>query len=156
MRATFVCGTSVAVSVAAHALAGGTAPGQGIVVLLAAVALAAGVLTAGTRLPVPLALAAGQVIGHLVLALEEGHLHMPGPGMFLAHVAAVAVAALLVRGAESGCRVALAALRRIVPDLYSAQPVRLAGANPPAYRPRIRHSVLVLGGSGTRGPPVTV
>ncbi|MEE2031762.1 hypothetical protein [Rhodococcus chondri] len=156
MRAAFVCGTSIAVSVAAHALAGGEAPGQAGAVLLVAVAVAVGVLAGGTRLSVPLALAAGQVIGHLVLALDEGHLHVPGPVMFFAHVVAIAVAALLVRGAESGCRVALAALRRIVPDLYSAAPVRLEGSTPPAYRTRVRRGVLLAGGRGTRGPPVTV
>ncbi len=156
MRAVFVCGISATLSVAAHAVAGGAVPHQDVLVFLAGLAVASGMLAAETRLPVPLLLVLGQVAGHLVLGLHDGHLHTPTPEMFVAHTAAVAVAALLVHGAEKGCEVALAALHRMVPELFRALPVAVAEPTRIAHRPRMGPGVLLVGGVGSRGPPAVL
>ncbi|EME64437.1 hypothetical protein G352_12679 [Rhodococcus ruber BKS 20-38] len=156
VRGAFVGGMSGAVSVAAHALAGGSVPGQVPAVLLLAAAVTVGLLAAGTRVPIVGVLAAGQVIGHGALSLDAGHLHVPGPGMLAAHAGAILVAALLVRGAEYGCRVGLAALVRAVPVSFAPAPVAVPTWTPVAHRPRLRRGLLVAAGLGTRGPPVTV
>ncbi|MEU5841097.1 hypothetical protein [Rhodococcus sp. NPDC047139] len=156
VRAIFVCAMSVTLSIAAHAFAGGAVPHQDIVVLLLGVAVISGVLAAETRVPVPLLLVLGQVVGHLVLGLHDGHLHTPALGMLLAHLGAVAVAAVLVQGAETGCGVAFAALRRLLPRLYRALPVAVAEPAPTGYRLRIGPGLLLVGGSGCRAPPTVL
>lgn len=150
-------GTSGAVSVAAHALGGGALPAQGPAVLLVAAAIAAGVLAAATRLPVVATLVAGQLLGHATLTLDAGHTHLPGAAMLAAHAAAVAVAAVLIRGAEHGCRVALGALRRLTPRPFVAAEIPAPVVRPVSYRPRTRRVLLPAAGLATRGPPaVTV
>jgi hypothetical protein len=154
MRGGFVGGASGAVSIAAHAAAGGAVPGQSAAVLLLLASVAVGAVAAGTRLPVIAVLAAGQVVGHLALALEFGHMHVPSPAMVAAHIAAVGVAAFLITGAERGCRIALAALHRLVPRGYNAPPVRSRITPCVAHRPHTRRVLLPAAGLGTRGPPV--
>ncbi|APE11235.1 MULTISPECIES: hypothetical protein [Rhodococcus] len=156
MRAVFVSGISAALSIAAHAFAGGAIPHQDALVFLLGLAFAVGVLTGKTRLPVPLVLVLGQVAGHLVLGLHDGHLHTPGSGMMSAHAVAVLLAAVLVRGAEKGCEAALAALRRIVPETYRTLPVAVAEPVPTIHRPDIGPGVLLVGGTGSRAPPVVL
>ncbi|MDX5311278.1 MAG: hypothetical protein LPK23_07925, partial [Rhodococcus sp. (in: high G+C Gram-positive bacteria)] len=101
-------------------------------------------------------LAAGQVVGHGALSLDAGHVHVPGPGMLAAHAGAIVVAALLVRCAEHGCRVGLAALARAVPMSFAPAPVAVPAWTPVVHRPRLRRGLLVAAGLCTRGPPVTV
>lgn len=156
MRAVFVCGISATLSVAAHAVAGGAVPHQDVLVFLAGLAVASGMLAAETRLPVPLLLVLGQVAGHLVLGLHDGHLHTPTPEMLVAHAAAVAVAALLVHGAEKGCEVALAALCRILPELFRALPVAAAESTRITHRPHVGPGIGHVGGVGSRGPPAVL
>ncbi|BDB58232.1 MULTISPECIES: hypothetical protein [Rhodococcus] len=156
IRAVFVCGISATLSVAAHAVAGGAVPHQDVLVFLAGLAVASGMLAAETRLPVPLLLVIGQVAGHLVLGLHDGHLHTPTPGMLVAHATAVAVAVLLLRGAEKGCEVALAALCRMLPELFRALPVAVAESARVIHRPRVGPGVRLVGGMGSRGPPVVL
>jgi hypothetical protein len=156
VRAGFVGGSSAAVSIAAHAVAGGAAPGQSSVALLLAVASVVGVTAAGTRLPVIAVLTVGQILGHLALALESGHMHVPSPTMVAAHIAAVGVSAVLIIGAERGCSIALAALHRLVPRGYTVPPVRSRVTPWVAHRPRTRRVLLPAAGLGTRGPPAVV
>ncbi len=156
MRAVFVSGISASLSIAAHAVGGGAVPHQDALVLLLGVALVAGVLAAESRVPVPLLLVLGQMAGHLVLGLHDGHLHTPGPGMLVAHAGAVVVAALLVRAAEKGCGAALAVLRRLVPQEYRALPVAVAEPVRTVYRPRVGPGARLVGGTGSRGPPVVL
>lgn len=156
MRGGFVGGTSGAVSIAAHAAAGGATPGQSSVVLLLMAAVAVGAVAVGTRLPVIVVLTVGQIIGHLVLALESGHMHVPSLTMVAAHIAAVGVAAVLILGAERGCDIALAALHRLVPRGYSAPPVRSRVTPWVVHRPHTRRVLLPAAGLGTRGPPAVV
>lgn len=156
LRAVFVSGISVALSIAAHALGGGAVPEQDTVVLLLGVALASGALAAQRRLPIALPLVCGQLAGHVVLGLQDGHLHAPTLAMVSAHALAVAVAAVLVRGAEWGGGIALAALHRLLPDLHRPAPVAVPGSTGTVYRPRVGRGVLLVGGVGSRGPPVVL
>ncbi|MBS9374539.1 hypothetical protein [Rhodococcus sp. B50] len=156
VRAVFVCGLSATLSIAAHAVAGGAVPQQDALVFLAGLAVASGMLAAETRLPVPLLLVLGQIAGHLVLGLHDGHLHTPAPGMLVAHAVAVAVAALLVRGAERSCEVALTALCRMIPALFRALPVTVAESIRITDRPRVGPGVRLVGGVGSRGPPAVL
>ena len=154
LRGGFVGGTSGAVSIAAHAAAGGAAPGQSSAVLLLLAAVAVGALAMGSRLPVIAVLAVGQVLGHVVLALGSEHMHMPSHAMVAAHVAAVGAGAFLITAAERGCRIALAAVHRLVPRRYNAPPVRSRVVPCVAHRPHARRVLLPAAGLGTRGPPV--
>ncbi|MFD6675851.1 hypothetical protein ACFWDA_15975 [Rhodococcus zopfii] len=155
VRGGFAGATSGAVSIAAHALGGGGTPTQSAVALLIATTLAVGVVAAGTRLPLAGVLVAGQVLGHLVLSFDAGHAHIPGPAMIAGHAAATAVAALLVAAAERGCRIAIAALRRVAPKPFTPLPVPVA-APAPSFRPPVLRGLLRSAGIVPRGPPVTV
>ncbi|MFD6894236.1 hypothetical protein ACFWB0_06770 [Rhodococcus sp. NPDC060086] len=152
-RGCFVGGTSGAVSIAAHAAGGGATPGQGSVALLLAAAVAVGATAAGTRLSAIAVLTVGQILGHIALVLESGHIHVPSLAMVAAHIAAVGVAAVLIIGAERGCSIALAALHRLVPRGYTAPPVRSRVTPWVEHRPRTRRVLLPAAGLGTRGPP---
>lgn len=154
MRGGFAGATSGAVSIAAHGLGGGGTPSQSTVALLIATTLALGVSAAGTRLPVGVILGTGQVLGHVVLTFDDGHTHVPGPAMILAHGVATVVAALLVVAAERGCRRALTALCRIA----STPPPRLVVPTVVPIPPRIPvlRSIFRAAGIAPRAPPVTV
>ncbi|WP_420750977.1 hypothetical protein [Rhodococcus sp. O3] len=154
LRGGLTGAVSGAVSIAAHALGGGGTPSQSAVALLIATTLAVGVVAAGTRLPVAAVLVAGQVLGHLVLSLDTGHLHVPGPAMIAGHAVAIAVAALLVAAAERGCRFVLASLRRVAPTQFT--PLRVPGAVLVAPRPPVLRGLRRSVGIVPRGPPVTV
>jgi hypothetical protein len=162
MRGAFVGSTSGAVSVAAHALGGGTAPAESSVVLLMLGCAAVGAVIASVRvnrhqlLVVAAALALGQAIGHLALEMGAVHLHGPqlGPEMVAAHAAAVAVTAVLIRAGEHGCVCALSALSRRVPTPFAEAPVPAPIAVcVPADSQAPARWLLVGSGTGTRGPP---
>lgn len=156
MRAVFVSGISAALSIAAHAFAGGAFPDQDALVLLLGLAVASGVLAAETGLAVPAVLVLSQAAGHLLLGHHDGHLHAPALGMITAHAAAVLVAAVLVQAAEKGCETALAVLRRIIPALYRVLPVTVAEPARPAHRPRIGPGIRLVAGTGSRAPPMVL
>ncbi|WP_231496678.1 hypothetical protein [Rhodococcus sp. UNC363MFTsu5.1] len=162
MRGAFVGSTSGAVSVAAHALGGGTAPTESSVVLLVLGCAAIGAAIASVRvdrhqlLIVAAALTLGQAIGHVALAMGAVHPHGPqlGPAMVAAHAAAVAVSALLIRAGERGCVAALSALTRRIPAPFVEAPVPGPVADcVPSDGPMPARWLLVGSGTGTRGPP---
>ncbi|CAN5401856.1 hypothetical protein BH10ACT9_BH10ACT9_23300 [soil metagenome] len=151
-----------ALAVAAHAVAGGGWPTGGAAVLLASVAAVVGLIAsadraAGTPNLVAL-LAAGQLAGHLSLAIA-GHLHdetsgLPTTLMLLTHAVAVLVGAALV----SGCERLGSALSRVVrrcvrlactPSDGRATAVRLDG-HP------WQHVLLIAASISHRGPPARV
>ncbi len=157
LRGGFVGATSGAVGIAAHALGGGGLPGQGTAVLLVAAAVVAGTIAASTRIPVVVILAAGQVLGHGTFTLGSGHAHAPSPAMIAAHVAAVGVAALLVSGAERGCRLAVSAVGRLVRNVLTVPAWQVPATVPVPERPDRLRAVVALVGRSVRGPPaVTV
>ncbi|NLG55424.1 MAG: hypothetical protein GX542_07210 [Rhodococcus sp.] len=97
---------SGAFAVAAHAAAGGGLPHSSSLTLLAAACVGLGVLVAQrTPRSVPAftaaALAVGQLLGHLVLAVETpGHALVPSGMMLAAHAVATVVCASAVSAAE--------------------------------------------------------
>jgi hypothetical protein len=152
---------TAALAFAAHGLAGGGLPSASGAALLAVLSATVGgvvVVTArarGTRVLVAL-LGAGQLVGHLVLAVA-GHGHhssgMPLVPMLLAHIIAVAVGALLIAASGRLCAAVCTALRR-----FSRGPRQLASA---AATPAVRgdqpmRALLLLAASiSHRGPPVS-
>ncbi|MGW6374841.1 hypothetical protein ACWFRB_02095 [Rhodococcus sp. NPDC055112] len=162
MRGAFVGSTSGAVSVAAHALGGGTAPAESSVVLLMLGCAAVGAAVASVRVArhqllfVAAALTLGQAIGHAALAMGAVHLHGPqlSPQMVAAHAAAVAVTAVLIRACERGCVCALSALSRRVPAPFTeVQALVPVAVCVPSDSPTPARWLLVGSGTGTRGPP---
>lgn len=154
--------TSAAVSIGAHAVGGGRSLSESSIVLLllgcAALGFAASYVDVNRHELkfLMLTLSVGQVVGHVTLALGADHHHglQLGPGMVAAHVAAVVIAAGLIRASGRGCAVALAALCRIIPTPFR-EPV--IGSPSPAgiciSRPRAARWLLVGSRIGTRGPP---
>ncbi|MBF6170601.1 hypothetical protein IU476_03855 [Nocardia blacklockiae] len=136
MRGASVGAAAGVVSIAAHALGGGmVTPGSAAVALLVAACTLIGVLVAaaGGGLPRLLVLLA---VGHGALSVAPGHCHPAvfSPGMLVAHLVAVPVGAVAVRGAE-------VALRRVLSRVW-----RVVGAR----------RLLWSSGVGRRGPPGVV
>ncbi|MFZ2177678.1 MAG: hypothetical protein WAW17_27355 [Rhodococcus sp. (in: high G+C Gram-positive bacteria)] len=164
VRGTFVGAVSAVVSAVAHAIGhGGSLPDESAVVMLVIVcaALGAAVSAVPVRARESLfllsTLAAGQVIGHATLMIASDHAtgFRPGPVMIAAHIAAIGAAALLIRGAERACGLAVATVRRAV-LLVSASPrVEIRGwSSTPLYRARLNLWLLISAASGTRAPPL--
>ncbi|MEV0032509.1 hypothetical protein [Nocardia sp. NPDC050793] len=163
LRGAFVGSASGAVSIAAHALGGGViSPEQSSVALLIGACAAVGVLVGSLRTRAGLLelmglLAVGQGVGHTALTLSPGHHHGAHATalMLLAHLAAIPVGALLIRGAEAAIRRAASSVRRAA-RVLGAMPVpalptvALLAARDAAIPRRL----LLASGIGTRGPPV--
>ncbi|QSE92010.1 hypothetical protein JWS13_26905 [Rhodococcus pseudokoreensis] len=166
VRGAVVGSSSGAVSIAAHGMAGGgMPPNEASVVLLLVACAAVGAAVAALRitgrdgLVLVAALATGQLIGHTTLGLAGEHAHGLGLStpMIAAHLAAIAVSAALVRGAERACLRALAAVTRIVLAILTPAPVRTATwSATPVYRAKLSLRLLVGSAAGTRGPPALV
>jgi len=161
MRGAFVGSISAAVSVAAHAVGGGTSADGSMALLLSGCA-AFGAVIASTRIVryelsfLLLSLTAGQAIGHITLTLGDTHHHglKVGPTMLAAHAVAAAVSAVLIRASGRGCAIALSALRRIIPAPFRAVPVAVPVASITRhYSPSVARCLLVGSRLGTRGPP---
>jgi hypothetical protein len=150
---------TVALSVGAHAFAGGPPSGAGIA-LAVVLAGALGAVAARTRrargAPGLIALlAAGQILGHLVLA-AAGHPHGPAAGgptplMIGIHAAAVAVGAVLIAAGDRLRRALSTAVRAITTrSSWPPEPVRIETSSDQPLQ-----SMLVLVASvSRRGPPV--
>ncbi|QYB07538.1 hypothetical protein I1A62_25270 [Rhodococcus sp. USK10] len=163
VRGAVVGSSSGAVSVAAHGIAGGgMPPSEASVVLLLVACAAVGAAVAAIRiagrdgLVLVAALTAGQLIGHTTLGLAGEHAHSLGLStpMIAAHLAAIAISAGLVRGAERACLRALAAVTRIVLAILAPAPVSTGTwSATPVYRAKLSLWLLVGSAAGTRGPP---
>lgn len=163
MRGAFVGSASGAVSVAAHALGGGAvSPGQSTIALLIAVCAAIGVTVGSLRnrrgiADVMVLLAVGQGVGHTALSMSPEHQHGThlSSVMLVAHLIAIPVGALLIRGAEIAVVRVLSSLTRAVRALrilLAAPDAAIAVA--PADEAPARPRPLLSSGIGTRGPPV--
>ncbi|MFQ6392591.1 hypothetical protein ACLMAJ_04005 [Nocardia sp. KC 131] len=162
LRGAFVGSTSGAVSIAAHALGGGTVSSDqpSLALLLAACALV-GAVVASMRVrhavvEVMTMLAIGQTIGHLALSLSPGHHHNTPTGatMLITHLIAIPVGALLIHGAERAISVAASSAQRAV-DVLGAGPLTphapaFTASPGPVPTPK---RLLFSSGIGTRGPP---
>ncbi|GAA5093221.1 hypothetical protein [Nocardia iowensis] len=162
LRGAFVGSASGAVSIAAHALGGGVvSPGQSSIALLVAACAVVGVVVGVRRTrhgvaEVMVMLAIGQAVGHSALTMSPGHQHSSGmtAAMAVAHLAAIPVGALLIRGAEIAVTRAVSAANGTVRVLSSrpAAPATIAYAVfvGPLSAPR---RLLFSSGFGLRGPP---
>lgn len=140
LRGAALAGTAATLSVAAHATAGGALPDLGTTALITA--LLAGVWTAladrerGTAVIIS-ALGISQLVLHFLLELTAHHQHGAAntgfdPGtMLLGHIAAAALAGLLLSRAERALFVIARLLGRFLPRKPAALPIRIA-------RPTIR------------------
>lgn len=160
---------SACLSVAAHGWAAArsgaelAAPGSTALVLLLAAAAVTGALVGSapalrdSAAGLVAALGAAQVLGHVGLGFESGHVHggdlQLTPAMLAAHAAAVLAAALLVHGTGAACRAALGALARALPLLAPLVPVADRTVLPIAHRDRVVLRVFVRDGLRSRGPP---
>jgi len=146
-------------AVAAHGAAGGGLPTGTAVALLAVLAGTVGALAAGSSRAVdPRAmiglLAAGQLVGHLMLGAHDHGMHAsPGPAMVAAHLLAVAVGTILIGTVDRLChavsRVVAATVRRVIAPI-PAQPLPVdAGADQP-----LRSALALAASLSHRGPPV--
>lgn len=100
------------------------------------------------------ALAAGQVLGHLTLAVGGHHgAASPGVRMLMAHVAATALLGLLIGLAEYLLVVGESVLGWL--RLILVLRARVAFAGLPRYaNPVVVESILLQAGLGMRAPPV--
>ncbi|WP_225728011.1 MULTISPECIES: hypothetical protein [unclassified Nocardia] len=162
-RGAFVGCASGAVSIAAHALAGGSvAVGQSGLALLIAACAAVGYAVAAMRNRYGIAevmalLAGGQAIGHTALSVAPEHHHGGGANqvMLAAHLVAIPLGAILIRGAERAIARLAGGVRRAVAALDPLPAVAVSTAvtawQAPARAPRS----LLGSGIGRRGPPVS-
>jgi hypothetical protein len=163
VRGTATGAFTGALAIAAHALAGDVLPSAGCAALLLVLAVTAGALTASwprtEHTPALLGvLAAGQAVGHLALS-TGGHVHtesaasLPTPVMALAHLVAIGVGAVLIRGCERLCAALSSIVRRHThrdagaPDAMS-RPPRFRADQP------LQHVLLLAASISHRGPPV--
>ncbi|MGC0365806.1 hypothetical protein ABH922_003790 [Rhodococcus sp. 27YEA15] len=162
LRGAVVGGTSGAVSIAAHALGGGSAPSESAMALLVLACVAVGAVVASfdtRRAPVlssALMLAAGQTVGHATLTVASDHHHgsLRTLPMLTAHVLAIGVCALLVRAAEHGYRVTASTLAAVVAVVLRPwAPAPATSTVKTRYRPKVVLRQLLTSGLGTRGPP---
>ncbi|RJO70975.1 hypothetical protein D5S18_27780 [Nocardia panacis] len=159
-RGAFVGSASGAVGIAAHALGGGeVALGQsGLALLIAACALV-GHLVGSLRnryglVEVMVLLAGGQTLGHTALSLAPGHQHGGATGaMLAAHLVAIPVGAVLIRGAELAITRVVSSVRRIVAALLPLPATESTGVRAFGSLPALR-PILLGSGTGTRGPPL--
>ncbi|WP_280374137.1 hypothetical protein [Nocardia wallacei] len=160
LRGASVGAASGAVSVAAHALGGGAVPVDSAAVpLLVAACALTGVLVAsvGTGLArLMVLLGAGQAVGHAALSVAPEHCHRPGfaPAMLVAHLVAIPVGALLIRGAEVALGRVLSRVRRLVVALGAVPAVAAAVWRVvEGVRVVSARRLLWSSGVGRRGPP---
>ncbi|MFI5502853.1 hypothetical protein ACIA5E_27665 [Nocardia asteroides] len=160
LRGAAVGAASGAVAVLAHGLGGATMvpDGASLTLLFAACALVGVVVSALPRghgaVSTMVVLAVGQGIGHTALSLGHAHHHHFTVLMLLAHLVAIPVGALAIRGAEVGVRRAITSVRGLVtalggPPNPSAPPTGLPRADDRA----IARQLLLRPGIGLRGPP---
>jgi hypothetical protein len=150
---------TVALSVGAHAFAGGPPSGAGIaLVVVLAGALGAVAASAQRTRGAPgliALLAAGQVLGHLVFA-AAGHPHggaeaTPTPLMVGAHAAAVAAGAVLIAAGDRLCRALSTTVRALTaPSSCPPEPVLIETSSDQP----LQSLLLVVASVSHRGPPV--
>lgn len=166
LRGAFVGACSALFTALAHAAGGGAAPTGSTLVELVLVCATVGAGVATTRPSgrltgagsVVVALGAGQALGHLTLAVADGH-HcasalMPSAAMLVMHATAALVVGLLIYAVEYlyviGCSV-LSWLRRFATDVHSPATLRV-GRTTNVF---VRRPASVQTGLGMRAPPAS-
>ncbi|MET7769611.1 hypothetical protein [Nocardia sp. NPDC005366] len=155
------------ISLAAHGWAsGGAAPASATLVLLAAASAVIGASVAGlaplrdTSGGLVAALIGGQLLGHLTMGFDSGHLHQGDvqltPRMIAAHIVAAFAAAVIIRGAEAAYRIGTAVLARVLPLIHRAPVVAEPAPARTAHRDRVILRIFAIESLRTRGPPLAV
>jgi hypothetical protein len=147
--------------VAAHTFAGGAVPVGAVIAELMVLAVTVGGVAAtlaradDIRVLVSL-LAAGQLLGHLLLAITHQHGAAPqaaGVAVLIAHAAAVGVGAVLITAGTRLCtavaRIRRAAVHRPSLPACDATPGVVVGAEQPW-----RSALLLAASVSHRGPPL--
>ena len=164
LRGTAVGSVSGMAGIAGHGVGGGGfAPAESTTVLTVLACVAVGYLAAalparwGRAGPLAATLTAGQIISHFTLMTDGGHHHVTQHrlAMLLAHASAIAVTALLIRGAELTLRVLVSRLSlwfpiRFAPCVIDFRPGCVAAA-PPAPATQWLLAATTI---SRRGPPV--
>ncbi len=163
LRGSLLAASSAALASTAHAAADGGLPdASGTVVLTALIGWTATSLADKVRGPLGILamLGAAQLLMHLVLTALNTH---PGAGnhvdpiaMTSAHVVATLLTAVLLAHAERGLLLATAALRRLLPVLWSppVPSVPISTVVHPAAAGARAVDVLLRRVCARRGPPV--
>jgi hypothetical protein len=162
LRGTAAGLLTAALAVAAHGVGSGAPPtgaaAAQLAVLAATVGALAGTIRHATHVRTLLGLlAAGQLLGHLVLS-AVGHSHPattapPGAVMLAAHMVAIAAGAVLIaavdRLSRAVSRAVRAAVRIVCPPVVSAPVIATGAADQP-----LRSALLLAASVSHRGPPV--
>jgi hypothetical protein len=163
LRGTSVGLLTAALAVAAHGAAGGGWPGGAVTVQLTLLAVTLGAVAstvrAANRAVVLFGLlGTGQLLAHVLLALD-GHAHgshplQPSALMLAAHLVAVTVGALLIAGGTRLCAAVSRTLRAVARPAYPVPAATTRVAVRSADQPL--HSARQLATSVShRGPPVS-
>lgn len=161
LRGLGTASVTATLAVSAHAAAGGGLPSGAavaeIVVLAAALGAVAFTAPAG-RVALLALLAAGQLLGHLLLdAADHSHsmaMGTPATAMLAAHVAAVAIGALLITVGERLCAAVSRVVRRAVSMPRQLPTAATAQVAHVADQP-MRSALLLAASMSHRGPPVS-
>ena len=155
---------TAALAIAAHGAGSGAPPtgaATAILVVLAATvgALAATIARAAEARVLVVLLAAGQLLGHVILS-AVGHSHgssasPPAAAMLAAHLAAIATGAVLIAAGDRLCRAVSravrAAVRAVVPPVIAAPVLATGDADQP-----LRSALALAASMSHRGPPVSL
>ncbi len=151
---------TAALTVAAHAVAGGAVPPGAAAVLLALLSAGVGAVAGSAERIDPRALigllGAGQLVGHLTLA-AAGHSHADSlhPAMLAAHLLALVVGALLIAAAERLCGALAIVARTCTRPQPSPAVAPQRRALPRAYQP-LQSRLLIAVSISHRGPPAAL
>lgn len=165
-RGVVLAGTSAALAIAAHAIAGGRLPDAWLTVLLTVGVAGVGIVLAGRRRSIWAilgVLGAAQLATHVLLSfgmtdmagMTTADVRFNGMGMVVSHAVAVAVTAALLFHADDALFFAASVFAGLVPTVLVAPP---APSVPPRLRPAdvpVRAAVVLLRRANSRrGPPV--
>jgi hypothetical protein len=164
LRGTAAGVLTAALAVAAHGVGSGAPPtgaaAAQLAVLAATVGALAGTIRHATDARMLLGLlAAGQLLGHLLLS-AVGHSHPvttapPGAAMLAAHLLAIAAGAVLIaavdRLSRAVSRAVRAAVRIVCPPMIPAPVSVTGGSDQP-----LRSALLLAASVSHRGPPVSL
>jgi hypothetical protein len=164
LRGTAAAGSSAALAVAGHAVAGGALPPAGLTVVLTALLAGAGVALADRQrgLGAILAAVGGSQLAMHVLLERLGHAHAGGTDrpvlMFVGHAVAAVVVACALAGAERSVFAVVAVLRWLLRGVTVAAglpPLPGAGTTVVAAGPSgsITVDVVLRRVNARRGPP---
>jgi hypothetical protein len=162
LRGLGTAAVTATLAASAHAAAGGGLPSGAavaeLVVLAAALGAIAFTVRAGTGALLAL-LAAGQLLGHLLLGVgghdHSAHAGPPAIAMLTAHLAAVIIGAFLIAAGEHLCAAVSRAVRTAETGPAQLPCAATAIVRRGADQP-MRSSLLLAASMSHRGPPVSL